>query len=119
MKTIIALIFGLVVTIQSLAQHRPFTLSYIASMESGYNKGIQPVKIENVDSLIRVLQKKKLAYSINNYHFNGEYAIQEDNAGFGGGKTIINDRRKRFIYYTETLLHGMLSLVVISGTDVL
>jgi len=117
MKTIILFLFGLFITIQSFAQHRPFTLSYIASMESGYNKGVQPVKIENVDSLIQVLRKKKLAYSINSYNFKGEYAIQEDNAGFGGGQTIINDRRKRFIYYKETLLHGTLNLVVISGTD--
>ena len=119
MKTIISLLFALFITIQSFAQHRPFTLSYIASMESGYNKGVQPVKIENVDSLIQVLRKKKLAYSINSYNFKGEYAIQEDNAGFGGGQTIINDRRKRFIYYKETLQHGTLSLVVISGTNAL
>ncbi|MFM7710279.1 MAG: hypothetical protein ACKO5C_05130 [Ferruginibacter sp.] len=119
MKKSIAFLFALFIAFQAFAQHRPFTLSYIASLESGYNKGIVPVKIENVDSLLRVLKKKKLAYSVNSYNFNGEYAIQEDSAGFGSGQTIINDRRKRFIYYKETLFLGSLSLVVISGTDAL
>jgi hypothetical protein len=114
---IIIALFGF---INSNAQTNPLSEvdSFIMDHTLTYNKGIQPINCDNLDSLVDCLKKSKISYSKVSWMFFGT-TINDENMLGGGADAFMLDKHQPFIYYRILKSDFGLTIEAIEGHNYL
>jgi hypothetical protein len=106
--------------INSNAQTNPLSEvdSFIMDHTLTYNKGIQPINCDNLDSLVDCLKKSKISYSKVSWMFFGT-TINDENMLGGGADAFMLDKHQPFIYYRILKSDFGLTIEAIEGHNYL
>ena len=120
MKNSILLLLAVSFSLISSAQQssKQDILNFLKERESSFNTNQKFIEATNLDSILKIVKRKKWSYSRGVYVFNGPSV--NDKVIVGSGQTIIGDKKVPFVYYKITKGDfGNLILEVLTGSDAL
>ena len=122
MKKSILFLLAVSISLISSAQQssKQDIINFLKERESSFNTNPNQKFIEatNLDSILKIVKRKKWSYSRGVYVFNGPSV--NDKVIVGSGQTIIGDKKVPFVYYKITKGDfGNLILEVLTGSDAL
>ena len=118
MKNSILLLFVVSISLATRAQQssKQEIINFLKDRESSFNTSQKFVESANLDSIVKIVKRRKWSYSRSIYVFNGQTV--NDNLIVGSSQTIIGDKKVPFIYYKVTKGDfGNLKIEVLTGSD--
>ncbi len=83
-----------------------------------FNRNVKMQEVNNLDSVIKTCQKRKISYSLDNYTIN----IDSNNywsINFAYSQTVINTKKIPFLMYKYSMNFNTINIEVVSGSDAL
>ncbi len=91
---------------------------FLKDRESSFNKGTKMIRINSIDSAIKVLRKKGISYTYTSFVFSG--SDLNSNVIGGNIETVIESKRVPFHYYKVSKSErGKLIIEELEGTSCL
>lgn len=91
-------------------------INFLKERESNFNTKQKFIEVNNLDSIVKIVKRRKWSYSRGIYVFNGPSVNNQVIAG--SSQTIIGDKKVPFIYYKVTKGDfNNLKIEVLAGSD--
>ncbi len=82
----------------------------------GYNQGVKPIFVTNLDSIEKVVDKKGFNFMKCSYSFRGQVRPENEIKTHGGGvQSVTNFNPQKFIYYNYYLMNEMIYVQLVMG----
>ncbi len=111
---IILLIFGRFIDLNAQTISNNKFENFIYAHEISYNQKVKIIYCDDLDSLIKVLERNKISYAKSSFQFIGKELNDTTLIG-GASDAVMLDEHKPFIYYRKEISETGIILTIVSG----
>ena len=100
----------------AFSQNSNVIKEFLNETVDGFNKNVNKQVVNNLDSVIKSCQKRKISYSHRTYMIS----IDSNNTweiNFANSQTIINSKKIPFFMYNYSINSNTINIEVVSGSD--
>jgi hypothetical protein len=119
MKKIFSLVIATVLLTSAFSQNTTqIAKSFIMERQSSFNQKQEPIQVKNIEETLKKVKGLKVSYSHTTFTVSMDSASVKDII-IVNSQTIINNRKKPFIYFSVSKINGLYLIEEITGTDAL
>jgi hypothetical protein len=111
---IITIIFGRLFHVNAQTIQNKKIEDFIYNHEISYNQKVNIIYREDIDSLIKILERNKISYAKSTFQFIGK-EVNDTTLMGGESDAVILDEHKPFIYCRKEINESGIRLIIVSG----